>query len=85
MKGSLRIKILRGLNFTDLMTPDLTAFATVLRSAPHTAAAMDLEIVGLSRAFSSSRVNLVLRSFRYWYVSYSSTNKNILDQSCQVP
>lgn len=67
MKGSLRIRVLRGLSCTDLMTPDLTAFATVLRSAPQAAAAMQLEIVGLSMAFSSSSVNLTLRSFRIGY------------------
>ena len=67
MKGSLRIRVLRGLSCTDFMTPDLTAFATVLRSAPQAAAAVQLEIVGLSMAFSSSRVNLILGSFRIWY------------------
>jgi hypothetical protein len=29
-----------------------------------------LEIVGLSMAFSSSRVNLILSSFRIWYVIF---------------
>jgi hypothetical protein len=67
INGSLRINILRGLSCTDLITPDLTAFATVLRSDPQAAAAVQLEIVGLSMAFSSSRVNLILSSFRIWY------------------
>ncbi len=70
MKGSLRIKVFRGLSLTDLITPALTAFATVLRSDPQAAAAAQLEIVGLSMAFSSSRVNLILRSFRIWYVLF---------------
>jgi hypothetical protein len=49
------------------------------------AAAVQLEIVGLSIAFSSSRVNLILRSFRKWYGYICPTNKSIWNRSCQVP